>query len=249
MCTGQGAPAGGARVPGPALEALKAGDGAYQRGDFEGARDRYGQALEGGLDGARVLYNLGNAYSRTGELGRAIACYRGAAALAPRDADVQANLARAMAERKMGAPAPPASWLHVLGRSLIASFTLSEFAVAAAALYWLGIAFAAAMILRPNRRRRHARLLGLIVVLCVLVSAAGVSRWWSYHHVRTGVVAEETAQIRSGPGESFETVQRVYEGTLVRVLRGDGGWVQVVVEGGARGWVRAERVAKAWHED
>jgi tetratricopeptide (TPR) repeat protein len=115
--------------------ALEAGDAAYQRGDFAGARDQYLAAIRQGLDGARVLYNLGNAYYRTGKIGRAIACYERAATLAPRDDDVRANLERALVERPSGAVAPPPTWLHMLGRRLVGSFTLTEFAVCAAVMY------------------------------------------------------------------------------------------------------------------
>jgi len=132
--------------------ALAAGDAAYQRGDFAGAREQYLAAIRQGLDGARVLYNLGNAHYRTGEIGRAIACYERAATLAPRDDEVRANLERALAERPSGAVAPPPSWLHMLGRRLVGSFTLTEFAVGAALLYWLAVGLCGGMLLRPARR-------------------------------------------------------------------------------------------------
>ncbi len=234
---------GGTPERDPGMQSLEAGDSAYQRGEFAAARDEYREALNSGLDGARVLYNLGNAYYRTRELGRALACYERAARLAPRDRDLRANLTRALAERKMGAPAPPASWLHMIGRRLVGSFTLTEFALAAAVLYWSAAALVAVMLLKSNRRRWLGRSLGVLVALLMVAGVAGGARWWAYHRVRTGVIAEETAEIRSGPGESFEAAQRLHEGSFVRVIRSDGGWLQVVAEGGARGWVSEGAVA------
>jgi len=229
-----------------AAAALEAGNSAYQRGDFQEARTKYREAVQSGLDGAVVLYNLGNAYYQTGELGRAIASYYRAATLSPRDSDVRANLARALAERKIGGPPPPATWLHLLGRRIVGGFTLTEFAVTAAVLYWLALAVAAAMLLRPERSRRLGRLLALLAGLCVIVGAGGFARWWSYHHVHRGVIAEETGEIRSGPEQSFETVQRVQEGSFVQVMRKDGEWLQVVAEGGPKGWVTEASLARGW---
>ncbi len=228
------------------LARVQAGDSAYQRGDFARARDEYRAAVDSGVDGARVLYDLGNALYRTGEIGRAIACYQRAARLAPRDEDVRTNLARALARRKAGAPPPPPTWLHMIGRRLVGAFTLTEFAVTAALIYWLGMATAIALLLASERKRRLRRLLVVLGILFALVSAAAVARWWSYDHVRMGVVAQERAELRSGPGESFETLQRLQEGAFVRVLRGDGEWVQVVTEGKVSGWLRENSVAKTW---
>lgn len=230
-----------------AVARVEASDSAYQRGDFAQARDEYRAAVDSGLDGARVLYDLGNAYYRTGEIGRAIACYQQAGRQAPRDEDVRANLARALVRRKAGAPPPPPTWLHMMGRRLVGAFTLTEFAVTAALIYWLGMATAAALLLASEKRGRLRRLLVVLAVLFVLVSAAGVARWWTYHHVRTGVVAQERAELRSGPGESFETLQRLHEGSFVRVLRSDGQWVQVVAEGKVSGWLPGTSVARTWH--
>ena len=149
----------------------------------------------------------------------------------------------AMAARSMGEPAPPAMWLHAIGRTLIGSFTLSELAVTAAALYWLVIGLAVMRI----RKRRHARWQGralIAVAICALVvSGLATARWWTYHHTGEAVVIAPKAEIRSGPGKSFEIVQRVGGGLVVRIARPDGGWLQVVAENGARGWLPTTAVA------
>jgi len=215
---------------------LTEGNAAYQRGDFETARKTYQALLQQGYDGATVLFNLGNAELATGRVGAAIACYLRAQRLAPRDRDIRTNLQRAWHERVLGEPAPPAMWLHAVGRALVDSFTLSELAVTAAFLYWL----AAAILVRYLQRGRGRRLrlaLWAVAALLLVVTALAVGRWWLYHHIERGVLTVESCDVRGGPGESFEIIQRVQDGRLVRILRSEGNWLQVVVEGGARGWL------------
>ena len=221
---------------GEAQSALTEADTAYQQGDFEKARKAYQALVDRGYDGATVLYNLGNASLRSGRLGEAIACYQRAARLAPRDRDIRANLEYAYRKRPMGEPAPPAMWLDALWRKLVGSFTLSELAGAAAVLYWLG-AVLAALLIRRGGGRRLRRALWLVAILFVLVTTAAIGRWWNFHHVARGVVVAKQTEVRSGPGESFEIVQRVREGRMVRIVRSDGDWMQVVAEGGAHGWL------------
>lgn len=234
VCQEEAAPA----RTGPLAEANQA----YQSGDFARARATYRELLDEGYDGPTTLFNLGNAEFRAGHVGAAIACYQRAQRLAPRDRDIRSNLERAWHERMMGEPAPPAMWLHALGRTVVGRFTLSELAVTAALLYWLAAALLTVW-LRRGRGRRLRRVLILVVALLVLVGALALARWWEYHHISRGVVTAEVTEVRGGPGESFEIVQRVQDGRMVRIERSDGEWLQVVAEGGARGWLPTAAVA------
>lgn len=215
----------------------------YQSGDFEESREAYARELESGYDGARVLYNLANSCFRCGRIGEAIAYYLRAARIAPRDPDIRDNLRRAYHERSIGEPAPPAMWLHAIGRKLIGSFTLSELAVTAAALYWIAIGLTVMRLRKRRRSRWQRRLLVVAVVCAIAVSGLATARWFTYHHTAAAVVIVDKTQIRSGPGESFEIVQRVGEGLVVRIVRPDGEWLQVVAESGARGWLPTADVA------
>ena len=233
-----------------AVDASKAASGPlaeanalYQSGDFQSARTAYQAKLAEGLDGPTVLYNLGNASFRAGRIGEAIAYYQRALRLAPRDRDIRRNLQRAWHERKMGEPAPPAMWLNMLGRRVVDSFTLGELATTAAALWWLGAGLLAVRLRQRDRKRGLRALMVLVLACMLLVSAVALGRWWEYHHVSRGVIAAAQTQIRSGPGDSFEIVQQVHEGRMVRIMRADGAWMQVIAEGGARGWLPSSAIA------
>ena len=67
---------------------------AYQTGNFPLAVEQYETILRGGkLFSKELYYNVGNAYFRLNQTGRAILNYERAARLSPTDADIQTNLA------------------------------------------------------------------------------------------------------------------------------------------------------------
>src|SRR5882757_6248479 len=64
----------------------------YSHGTFREAIGHYEAAARAGEWSASLLYDLGNAYFRTGDFGRAILNYERALALEPNHPETQANL-------------------------------------------------------------------------------------------------------------------------------------------------------------
>src|SRR5262245_57940734 len=63
----------------------------YAQSKFTDAAAAYEKIVAGGSASAALYFNLGNAYFKVNQLGRAIAAYRQAEELSPRDPDVRAN--------------------------------------------------------------------------------------------------------------------------------------------------------------
>ncbi|MFO8079519.1 MAG: tetratricopeptide repeat protein [Armatimonadota bacterium] len=226
-------PSDPATAPDPIAEA----NALYRDGQFAAAAESYRDALGAGFDGPRVHYNLGNALYRSEQLGAAIAHYLSALTMAPRDDDIQANLDRALTERPAGKPAPPASWLHATASRIVASFTLSEFAIAAAVCWWSALGAVIALLIGAGRRRTMRRIAIGAGIVALSIASFGVARWWAWHHTDRAVVVAESAPVHTGPGESFEAALSVQEGSIVRITRADSDWAEIADEGGATGWL------------
>ncbi|HEX9047499.1 MAG TPA: hypothetical protein VF988_10770, partial [Verrucomicrobiae bacterium] len=65
----------------------------YAQGKFAEAGAAYEKILHAGGQSPVLLFNYGNAEFKAGNSGKAIVAYREAALLAPRDAELRANLA------------------------------------------------------------------------------------------------------------------------------------------------------------
>ena len=71
---------------------FRRGNDAYRLGEYDRAIALYREVLDEGWAGAALYYNLGNAYFKTGNLGRAVLNYRKAWDLSPGDPEIGKNL-------------------------------------------------------------------------------------------------------------------------------------------------------------
>jgi tetratricopeptide (TPR) repeat protein len=76
---------------GPSALFIRA-NGLYGDGKYAEAATAYEQILAQGIESGAVQYNLGNAYLKAGDVGRAVLAYERARRLIPGDPDLAANL-------------------------------------------------------------------------------------------------------------------------------------------------------------
>ena len=132
-----------ARAVTDATGAFEGANRLYEQGKFADAVAAYENLLPTDSASPTIHFNLGNAFFKSGQLGRAIASYRRAEQLAPRDPDVRANLQFVRA-RVAGPTAPPGRWQEWLGR-----FTVNEWTAPACVALWIFLLLLAARQLRP----------------------------------------------------------------------------------------------------
>lgn len=225
-------------VPG---EAFVNANAAYESGEFAQAIGLYEQLLESGFDNGHAHYNLGNAYLRHGELGRAIASYRQASSLLPRDQDVRANLAfaRKSAKDALAPPEPSAVkrtlffWHYGLSRA-----ELGTLVVVLNALLW------AILILRLYRRASETlRWTTIVLLLLVLVTGGSLA----IRHLKpqqVAVVVPQEVDVRSGTNDTALVLFKLHAGTELRVVdRREGALRIALPEAGRGGWIDAEHAA------
>jgi len=241
---GQPAPVPSGSAPGgvdDAVDLFERGNGAYRTGDFAAAAAAYEALRDRGLSGPGLLYNLGNAHLKRGELGRAVASYERALLLAPRDHEIRENLALARelcADRPSTGVAAPALVLSRAARRL----TPDEWAIALDAAYVLFLATFIAPFHLPLRRSlvRRAR---LAVTLLLAIAAAALLIWHTgYRPGRRGVVISPEITVRSGPGTGYLGEFTLHPGSVVRIEESREDWVKIVYPPSLRGWTEAEGI-------
>lgn len=182
-----------------------------------------------------VLFNLGNAYYRIGQLGPAIRTYREAQYLAPRDPDIRANLGFAAQTAGISLPVR-----HPLQRVLL-NFTRAEWLAVASASFWL----LAVVVGLGLWRRRWQDFLRLPMVLWALALAAAAAGLWAHHYRQRFpefVLMKPGQNILSGPLESATALMSIPEGAIVEKISGRGGWLEIRYDS-VRGWLPAASVA------
>jgi len=221
-------------------EALFEANAAYEGGDYATAIALYrGLAAAGWEESGHLHYNLGNAYLRNGELGRAIASYRRARRLLPREEDVRANLAFARKSSK-DAIAPPEP--SAVERTLFFwhyAWSARELALAAWVLnllFWCGLA------LRLRWRRSESLRWVLWLLLVPLVAAAGSTLTHRAVGADVAVVVPQEVEALTAPDSGSVVRFRLHAGTELRVGGRRQGWVRVVLPDGQQGWVEEQWV-------
>src|SRR6187549_27392 len=140
----------------------------YAQGNFKEAIAGYEALVRAGHWNANLFYDLGNAYFRTHDFGRAILNYERALALDNHHPEATANLQIARDEGRALELQPTRLERYLQFASI------NQYAIAAAVAFWLGIFGIGALIFA---RRRSAALLSLSI-LCLLVCAVAV---WAVH--------------------------------------------------------------------
>ena len=150
---------------------------AYEEARYGEAIERYRQLIAEGFDSGQLHYNLGNAFLRSGDLGRAIASYRRAQRRRPRDEDLRANLAFARKSAKDAIQPPEPS--RVLSTLFFWHFGMSpaELAVAAAILSLL---FWGCLALRVRWRNSETlRWIAMSLAIPLLITCSSVLIRWT----------------------------------------------------------------------
>jgi hypothetical protein len=188
---------------------------------------------------APVYFNLGNAWFKSGNVGRAVFAYRQAANLAPRDADIRANLR--FARRQIGADENgEPQW----GR-WIQGLTTNEWAALASASLWIWFVILIARQWR-NDWKKSLRLPALLMGVVTLVTCASLAvvihdRFF----VKAAIVIVPEASVRRGPFEESQIAFAARDGAEFRLLEQKDNWFQIAGAQGRIGWVQQKDIVVA----
>jgi tetratricopeptide (TPR) repeat protein len=211
----------------------------YAEGKFAAAAAGYEKILQSDRVSPALYFNYGNAEFKSGNLGRAIAAYRHAARLAPRDAEVRANLE--FARNQVSGPTRRESrWSRIAG--WLGMLTLNEWTGLTAIAFWLLFALLAARQFRPALKPALRSLtLGTMVV--VVLAGACLSMDAALHFNRqTVVIVTPDATARSGPFDEAQSAFTAHNGAELAVLDRRNDWVQVTDGAGRIGWLPGKQV-------
>ena len=195
-----------------------------------------------GFRNGAVYYNLGNAYYRAGDFGRAILNYHKAKPYRPRDPLLEANLRQALASAPGKIAEPPKPWwLHVM----FWQESLSHPARAAIALFSFSLAPILALVAFWFRRRNLLWLAGGMTAIALLFTLDVALNSPERFSASRAVITGETVA-RKGIGKDYEAAfdAPLKDGAEFIVLNETSGWTFGHFAGIGDGWVRNEFVAR-----
>jgi len=225
---------------------FQAGNDFYAQSNYQAAIERYQKVLESAVVNEVLLYNLGNAYFKDNQLGRAILCYEKAKRLAPHDREIAENLNFARARIADKVERPPegfflsqfrriANWLPLDTETALAiAFFIA--ANAAFSLFWMDV------IPRLSRLALFASISCLAVFL--VLGTSNLLRIYRQETLHEGVILVEKADVLSGPASDSPTLFSVHEGLKVQIENDLADWAQISLDNGWNGWVKKDALGE-----
>jgi tetratricopeptide (TPR) repeat protein len=206
---------------------------------FPAAIAGYESLVQSGHWNPALFYDLGNAYFRKGDPGRAILNYERALALDPNQAEARANLQLVRDQARALALVP--GWME----THLGFFTRDQYAWLAAAAFWGAAAILCGLYFA--RRRPVVWIFALVLLGAISAGAA-----FAIYQLETGsagldlaIVTKKNVQARLATAESAGTVLLLPAGSEIKILSTRGDWSYVALPNDLRGWIpapSAERV-------
>jgi tetratricopeptide (TPR) repeat protein len=220
---------------------------AYQESRYPEAIALYESLVARGVVHEDLFYNLGNAYFRAGQLGRAIWNYERALRVEPALDDARYNLevartavAGRVADRLEGAEIEPL-WIRA-----VTFFSLSGLAIGLLVLDGLLFALLIAVRFLAVGFVRTA-----LVAVAVFVGAAAAGNLallagqiYLVERVEQGIVLADQAVMREGPDHTVAERGELHPGLRVRILGAQGDWLHIRLANGVDGWLEADRIGR-----
>lgn len=217
---------------------------AYRDRDYKKSIALYEEIIAQGMAedkvSAQLYYNLGNAYFRDNQLGKAILCYERALLLDPGDGDIRHNLRFAQNRTVDRIDAAANLFLTNWFRGIRNIFSSNQWATTGIVLFILFlVCIAVYLFVRLLWARKTAFYAG--VVLFLLMITANIFAF-SQKNERVqrdaAIVMVGAATVNASPDTNSNQLFELHEGTKVKIRNRDGNWFEIQIVDGSVGWIR-----------
>jgi tetratricopeptide (TPR) repeat protein len=211
----------------------------YERSDFKSAAAAYQKLVDRGVESPAVYFNLGNAWYKAEQNGRAIAAYLNAERLAPRDPNVRYNLGFVRSKVTVG----NVSTGTIVQRAL-RHLSINEWTMLAAGAVWIALLLLASTEFRPAWRLSLRSYLIIAWLGALVLTALTTAAIYDRNHVRPAVVIVPDAVVRYGPLEESKPFYNLKDGAEVRLLQEQpqNPWAKIEDFAGRQGWLKRDQI-------
>jgi tetratricopeptide (TPR) repeat protein len=206
----------------------------YAQGHFKEAISGYEALVRAGQWSANLFYDLGNAYFRVGDFGRAVLNYERALALERHHPEARANLqiARDEAHALELQQSPPERYLQFA--------SVNQYSIAAAIAFWLAIFGIVALIFA----RRRSFTLVAMSICCLVIFAVAICAAYILDRGNKGralaIVTGKDVQARLATADTANSVLALPPGSEIKILSTRGDWIYAALPNNLHGWIPAK---------
>jgi tetratricopeptide (TPR) repeat protein len=209
---------------------------AYADEDYQKAIELYSNILEEGIESGEVFFNLGNAYYKINDLGRAILYYEKAKKYIEGDPALEQNLK--LAQLRIVDKIEPIPKLFIIDwwDQLIHIFSLDIWLWLCLGIFLILALFIAGLLLYS--RRIFYQLIWTTSFLFILILIITLSVVYEFETTKFGVILDEKVSVVSEPDIDGTEIFILHEGTKVKINRNLDSWMEISIPDGKIGWLK-----------
>lgn len=220
-------------------ELMKSANKFYQEGQIQQALENYEKILGQGYESGSLYFNLGNAYFKNGNLGKAIFCYEKGLKLEPNDEDLIYNLRITNSRTFDKITELPKLFIVSWWEGLITSLSVSGWSVIVVLVFW--ILLASISIYFFSRKVRFQRIaffsasisLSVLIIFLVILFAR-VNRESATNY---GILFQPTYTVKVSPDTKGSDAFVIHEGIKFSIEDHVNNWVKIRLVDGKVGWI------------
>jgi tetratricopeptide (TPR) repeat protein len=212
---------------------------AYREGRFQEAVDGYQNLVNSGRWSANLFYDLGNAWFRLGDFGKAIVNYQRALALDPPHPEASANLRRARDEAR--ALELRKDWIE----RYVAMGTPAQYSIIAAVAFWFVLfGLTRWFFSPPGRATGRMALIACAAAVCGLSIFALYTLENGTQGRALAIVTGKDIEARLATADNTSSILALPAGSEIEVLSERGEWIYAALPNEQRGWIPAKAVER-----
>ncbi len=219
---------------------LQKAERAYDSKKYKEAIENYESLIKDGFQSHELYYNLGNAYYRDNQIGKAIYNYELARKLEPNDEDVRINLSKASAKTIDKIDAKENFFISAVKSNILSSFstkTWAWFSIYSIILFCVCIYLFVSANNRPLKRT--AFLLALCFTFAFFITYfLGYSALNAKSNNKFAIILNREAKIYNEPTLTASSKFVLHEGTKIRLVENNGDWALIKLDNGNEGWIK-----------
>ncbi|MCC8089149.1 MAG: tetratricopeptide repeat protein [Rikenellaceae bacterium] len=217
---------------------------AYAAGEYDTAVELYDSIASQGLTSYKLYYNLGNAYFKNGQIGKAILYYNKAQLIAPYNSDIEHNLEIANGYVRDRIEAVPEFFLKKWVRSVKYGMSSNMWGVVSLIMFALMLASILCYLLSGKIAVRksgfYTGILSLAVFIITVIFATNLRR--GIENPPYAIVISSSASVKSSPDTNSKDLFILHEGTKVKIVERLGEWREITIADGNKGWIAREAI-------
>lgn len=212
---------------------------AYINETYHEAIELYESILEMDVESASLYYNLGNAYYKTGQIGKAILNYERARRLSPNDEAILHNLGIARSLLTENIEAMPQLFFLDWRDKFVQMQSVDGWAITIIILaFSLMLCAVLFFVLKSRTQKKVFFFAGALSLLFLLASYYAVNQQHYMQYIKQeAIVMSPRVTAKSAPSDRSIDLFIAYEGTKVELTSNVMDWYEVRLPNGQVGWI------------